>query len=325
VAALPVARLLLLDRDENSMFELLRSFNESQSSALVEVISTLGDIRDEGFVRHAFSRWRPEVVIHAAAYKHVPMMEENPCEAVLNNVSGTRIVRDAALKCACDRLLLISTDKAVEPVSVMGATKRTAELLMQQSDASPRRAVRASVRFVNVTGSRGSVVPIFEEQIARGGPVTVTHEQMTRYFMRVEDAARLLLEVATLDGAGKIYALETGQPVSVMDLARGMIAEAGMVPDLDVKIKVTGARAGERLAERLHGVDESLAPTAFAGIDEVWSSAKPILDCGLLAQLETSARNRDARQVIELLGLLPIGYVPLGVETRAGDAVVANS
>ncbi|HEY0795876.1 MAG TPA: polysaccharide biosynthesis protein, partial [Acidisarcina sp.] len=285
VSALPIGRLLLLDRDENSMFDLMRSFegtSQGRGESFPEIIAVVGDIRDQQLIRHTFARWPPDIVLHAAAYKHVSMMEANPCEAVLNNVTGTRIVADAAIEFHCERVLLISSDKAVQPVSVMGATKRLAELVVQARASfasttrpaapSPGRnlsakkpVVMASVRFVNVIGSRGSVLPIFREQIDAGGPVTITDERMTRFFMPVKRAVSLLLEAATLNDSGSIYALETGQPINIMALARDMIEAAGLVPGNDIAIEITGIRPGERLHERLHSDNETLVPTAFPG------------------------------------------------------------
>jgi FlaA1/EpsC-like NDP-sugar epimerase len=327
VASLPIARLLLLDRDENSMFELLRSFDKQRSAA--PMTSIVGDIRDSQLIDHIFDEWRPGIVLHAAAYKHVPMMEANPCEAVLNNVTGTRILADAAIGHGCERFLLISTDKAVEPSSVMGATKRLAELLVQQLSACVEagQTVLASVRFVNVIGSRGSVVPIFLEQIAAGGPVTVTDEKMTRYFMSLQQAARLLLQAATLDAPGAIYALETGDPVRIIDLARQLIEQSGLVPGKDTAIELTGPRPGEKLTEQLHSASESLVPTIFPGIERVIASQQTSLDPNALDALESAAQSRNAARVIDLLRQLPIEYsgpsAALSTRDPAASEVVA--
>ncbi|HEY0758017.1 MAG TPA: polysaccharide biosynthesis protein [Acidisarcina sp.] len=320
VAMLPVERLLLLDRDENSMFELLRRFEREGAGAMVSPV--LGDIRDEQLIDGLFARWRPGIVLHAAAYKHVPMMEANPCEAVINNVTGTRILADAAADHGCERFLLISTDKAVQPVSVMGATKRVAELLMQrrersvapgrfgdrrERDASAGGTIFSAVRFVNVSGSRGSVVPIFAEQIARGGPITVTDARMTRYFMSIEGAAELLLRAATLDQDGCLYLLEPGDPVSILDLAQRMIDEAGL-PGGPIAVEVTGIRPGEKLEEQLCGDAEVLVPTAFEGIKAVRSLVESVLEPALLSALEEAAGRRDVATVMQLLHQLPIDY-----------------
>jgi FlaA1/EpsC-like NDP-sugar epimerase len=345
VGDLPIAKLVLLDRDENATFELMRSCEKSRTKPPhTPSVSTaiLGDIRDRELVRHTFAQWRPSIVLHAAAYKHVPMMEANPCEAVLNNVTGTRILADAAIDFGCERFLLISTDKAVKPASVMGATKRLAELLIQDcasattATSSPLRStynktltngdlVFASVRFVNVIGSRGSVVPIFHEQIAAGGPVTITDEEMTRFFMSVERAAGLLLEAATLGDSGCIYALETGSPMRITDLAHEMIEAAGLVAGKDISIEITGIRPGEKLRERLHGDSESLHPTPFRGIDRVHSLSRPAIGLARLQNLELAAHQRDSERVIELLEQLPLAYKRNSIESSPlGPLVVAS-
>ena len=322
-AALPIAHLLLLDRDENGLSELVRFFDVRRSggsaarspSREMKITAVLGDIRDPGLVQETFARFRPDIVLHGAAYKHVPMMESNPCEAVLNNVTGTRILADAAIGAGSERFLLISTDKASAPAGIMGATKRVAELLVQQRVVQQRtglagKTVAASVRFVNVTGSRGSVVPIFREQIAAGGPVTLTHEEMARYFIAVERAAQLLLESATLEEPGAIYLLEAGAPVRILDLARRLIAEAGPAASA-VAVETTGLRPGEKLREQLRGANELLARTVFEGIDAVASRERLRLDPALLARLEDAAGRREPSRVVELLRQLPIDYCPV--------------
>jgi FlaA1/EpsC-like NDP-sugar epimerase len=335
VSALPVARLILLDRDENSMFELTRSLElaaRELPSSRPLIAPVIGDIRDQELIRHTFTEFQPDIVLHAAAYKHVPMMEANPCEAVLNNVTGTRILIDAAMHFGSERFLLISTDKAVETASVMGATKRLAELLIQQRakaglkiDDSERRTALASVRFVNVIGSRGSVVPIFRQQIEAGGPVTITDPRMTRFFMPVERAACLLLEAATLPDTGYIYSLETGDPVNIAALARHMIEAAGLSPDKDIAIEITGVRPGEKLSERLHGDAESLVSTRFRGIDRVHSIAPPTLDPGKLEELESAASRRDGKRVLELLQELPLDYKPRSSDPKPAEATSSEA
>ena len=206
VAFLPVSKLILLDQDENSIFELI---NELQCTC-AEIVPYVGDIRDAAMLDELFSIHKPDVILHAAAYKHVPVMEANPCEAVLNNVTGTRQLVEAAERHDCERFVMISTDKAVHPSSVMGATKRTAEIIVQHRELFSRHRARtqfACVRFGNVVGSRGSVVPIFLRQIAAGGPITITHEEMTRYFMTIPQAVHLVLQAATLASICSTWAI----------------------------------------------------------------------------------------------------------------------
>lgn len=242
LAKLPIAKLIILDHDENSIFEL----NSELKGVCKELVPFVGDIRDKATLRLAFSEHHPEIVLHAAAYKHVPMMETNCCEAVLNNVLGTRQLADAAIEFGCERFVLISTDKAVRPSSVMGATKRVAEILVQQHAvySSGNNTSFACVRFGNVLGSRGSVVPIFLRQIAAGGPVTITHEEMTRYFMTIPQAVQLVLQAATLASSGDVYMLDMGNPVRIIDFAKELIQLSGLRPGKDIAIKVVGIRRG---------------------------------------------------------------------------------
>ena len=225
VARLPVSTMILLDQDENSIFELKNALVNSKTQ--ITVISVVGDVRDHNQLKRLFVRNRPAVVLHAAAYKHVPVLEENCCEAVLNNVLGTRELAELAADFRAERFLMVSTDKAVRPSSVMGATKRVAELVVQALSANGNATRCACVRFGNVLGSRGSVVPIFLQQIAKGGPVTITDENMTRYFMTIPDAAKLVLEASTLGSRGDIYMLDMGDPVKITALAEQLIKGCG--------------------------------------------------------------------------------------------------
>ena len=240
--------LLLLDHDENALFFIERELREKFPSA--EIHPIIGDITDPSRVDWVFQKHRPAVVLHAAAHKHVPMMEANPCEAVKNNVFGTIALADAAHRYGADAFVLISTDKAVNPTSVMGATKRVAEIALQgRAEKSSTRY--AAVRFGNVLGSAGSVVPLFRDQIARGGPVQVTHPDVCRYFMTIPEATQLVLQAGALGGTGEIFVLDMGQPIKIVSLARDLIELSGLRVDEDIQIEFTGLRPGEKLFEEL--------------------------------------------------------------------------
>ncbi|MFP8872714.1 MAG: nucleoside-diphosphate sugar epimerase/dehydratase, partial [Myxococcota bacterium] len=260
IAAAGPRTLILFDRHENGVFDLEARL--SASAFGVRLVPILGDVLLDDQLRTVFSTHRPELVFHAAAYKHVSLAEKNPLETVRNNVIGTRnVVRMAATSGVSD-FVLISTDKAVEPTSVMGLTKRVAERIVQSAQTSENvRGRFLSVRFGNVLASNGSVVPIFREQIARGGPVTVTHPDVTRFFMTIPEAVELILRASTLESEDEIFLLEMGEPIKIVDLARNMIELSGLVPDEDIAIEYIGLRYGEKLHEALVHPDEKLKPT----------------------------------------------------------------
>lgn len=253
-------QVLLLGRGENSIFRIAQE--GARHWPEVPCMPIIADIRDQARLAWVFDRYRPEVVFHAAAHKHVPLMEANPGEAVLNNVGGTRHLVDLALACGVSRFVNISTDKAVRPASVMGATKRVAEYLVESGSrrASPTQCF-VSVRFGNVLGSRGSVIPLFTEQIRQGGPVTVTHPEMQRYFMTIPEAVQLVLQAASLGQNGNVYVLDMGAPIRVVDLARDLILLSGLQPDVDIPITFTGIRPGEKLFEELLTAEEGTVPS----------------------------------------------------------------
>jgi len=263
IARFNPAHVLLVDFSENGLFflerELRTSFPELRYSLHV------ADIRDEQRIVQVFREGRPDVVYHAAAHKHVPMMELNPGEAIRNNSFGTKVVAEAAGRHGCDAFVLISTDKAVNPTSVMGTTKRIAEMYVQS--LSKKYGTRyVAVRFGNVLGSAGSVVPIFRTQIEKGGPVQVTHPEMRRYFMTIPEASQLVLQASALGRGGEIFILDMGEPVKIVDLARDMIALSGLRPDVDIHIVFTGTRPGEKLYEELMLDDEAADATAHPKI-----------------------------------------------------------
>ena len=228
----------------------------------------LADVREEGRIRSLIAQYRPSLVFHAAAHKHVPILEEHPAEAIKTNVVGTKVLLEACEEFGVERFILVSTDKAVAPSSVMGASKRIAEFLVADAARSSGRAY-AAVRFGNVLGSRGSVVPTFARQIREGGPVTVTDPRMNRFFMTIPEATHLVLQAAAVAEGGDIIMLDMGQPVTILSLAEQMIKAAGLVPGLDIEIQVTGVRSGEKLEERLVDPLESVAETAHPSLRRV--------------------------------------------------------
>jgi FlaA1/EpsC-like NDP-sugar epimerase len=249
--------LVLVERNENALFEIHRELTASHPE--LTFVPCVADIGDEARLREVFSARRPEVVFHAAAHKHVPMMEWNPGEAIKNNVLGTRRLADVAHAFDCRSFVMISTDKAVNPTSVMGATKRAAEIYVQALAARSKTRF-VTVRFGNVLGSNGSVVPIFREQIERGGPITVTHPEMRRFFMTIPEACQLVLQAGSMGRGGEIFILDMGAPVKIVDLARDLIRLSGFDPD-DIKIVYSGVRPGEKLFEELSIEQERAAKT----------------------------------------------------------------
>ncbi|HDQ72083.1 MAG TPA: polysaccharide biosynthesis protein [Chloroflexi bacterium] len=246
-------RLLLLGHGETSIYHVRRELAERLPD--LDTVPVIADIRDQQRLHWIFERHRPAVVFHAAAHKHVPLMEENVAEAVSNNVFGTRALLRAALESGVARFVLISTDKAVNPVNVMGATKRLAEMLVQ--DVARREGrVYTAVRFGNVLGSRGSVIPLFQRQIANGGPITVTHPRMERFFMTIPEAVQLVIQAATLGAGGEIFVLDMGEQVRIVELANELIRLSGFEPGRDIEIAFTGPRPGEKLSEELFAEGE---------------------------------------------------------------------
>jgi len=262
------ATLLLLEQAENPLFYIDAELRRNYPN--VQIKSIIGDIYDRDRMEHIFSQYKPEIVVHAAAHKHVPLMECNPGESIKNNVAGTRNLADMADKYGTTDFVMISTDKAVNPTSLMGSSKRIAEMYVQDLDKTSKTRFK-TVRFGNVLGSNGSVIPIFKAQIAEGGPVTVTHPDMTRYFMTIPEASQLVLQAATMGNGGEIFLLDMGEPVKIVDLARELIRLSGFVPDEEIKIEFSGIRPGEKLYEELSIEGENMIPTKHPKI-AIWKT-----------------------------------------------------
>ncbi|WP_372785063.1 polysaccharide biosynthesis protein [Phenylobacterium sp.] len=299
VAAFRCAHLSLMDFSETSLFEIEREMAETHPQMSRQAV--LCDVRNAARVSQAFAAERPDLVFHAAALKHVSMVEQHPCEGVLTNVVGTWNVAEASKACGAGQMVLISTDKAVDPTNVMGATKRLAESVIQAQQNGGEGARFSAVRFGNVLGSAGSVVPIFKSQIERGGPVTVTHPDMERFFMTIPEASQLVLHATATcaEGEGRdarLFLLEMGEPVRIMDLARQMIALSGRTPGKEIEIEITGLRPGEKLTEALLDETERSLPCAHKVLEVVSNSAVRISGAHL-AEIEALAERGDVDAV----------------------------
>jgi FlaA1/EpsC-like NDP-sugar epimerase len=306
IASLRPSALVLYERYENSLYAIGNELAERDP--YVPVHSVIGDVTDRRRLDAVLAEHRPTIVFHAAAHKHVPLMEWNPCEAIKNNVLGTHMLALAAIQRGVRRVVVVSTDKAVAPSSVMGASKRVAELIVQALRQRSRTAF-VTVRFGNVLGSNGSVVPRFMQQIESGGPVTVTHPEMRRYFMLISEAVQLVLHAATLGEQGALYALDMGEQVKLVDLARHLIALSGRTPE-DIAITYTGVRPGEKLSEVLVGEDEDSLPS---GVDKLWRVAPrhvpdPDVLLAQVSELERLARAGDATAALDALATIVPGF-----------------
>jgi FlaA1/EpsC-like NDP-sugar epimerase len=305
-------QVVLLGRGENSVFALEQELRRKYPDVAYQAL--IADVRDRARMEHIFRCYQPQVVFHVAAHKHVPLMEANPDEAVLNNIIGTKNVAELALQFGVERFVNISTDKAINPTSIMGASKRVAEFVVENIARQASESQRfVSVRFGNVLGSRGSVVPTFKEQIARGGPVTVTHPDMTRYFMTIPEAAQLVLQAGGLDLNGAVYVLDMGEPVKIVDLARDMILLSGLKPDVDIEIQFSGIRPGEKLFEEILSEEEGTHSSKHEKIYIVGNTRLPKenLDV-LLDALFTAARDYDNEHIRKAFAALIPTYKPQG-------------
>jgi FlaA1/EpsC-like NDP-sugar epimerase len=289
--------LLLIEQAENPLFYIERELSKKFPSISTEAI--ICDITDKTRVDEIFEKYRPQVVIHAAAHKHVPLMELNAGEAIKNNISGTQIVADAADNFKATNFVMISTDKAVNPTSIMGSSKRIAEMYIQDlSTTSTTQFV--TVRFGNVLNSEGSVVPIFKKQIEQGGPVTVTHPQMERYFMTIPEASQLILQAATMGKGGEIFVLDMGKPIKIMDLARTLITLSGFIPNEDIEILITKPRPGEKLFEELRIEGEDMQRTGHPKIS-IWNNIsmdREMLRNGI-SELINIAQGQDYYKIVQ--------------------------
>jgi FlaA1/EpsC-like NDP-sugar epimerase len=291
-------QIILLDRAENSLFEIDRELRQRWLGA--DIVPAVADIGDQPRIASLLDQHRPHVIFHCAAHKHVPMMESNPGEAIKNNVIGTRVIADAAAACGAAAFVMVSTDKAVNPTSVMGAAKRCAELYIQSLNQETGTRFLA-VRFGNVLGSSGSVVPIFRKQIEAGGPLTVTHPEMQRFFMTIAEASQLVMQAGAIGRGGEIFVLDMGQPIRILDLAMEMIRRHGLEPEKDIAIEFTGIRPGEKLYEELACANEQTRPTSHPKI-RVWQL--PRATAGQVEQMLgslTAVVDSDRERIVQTL------------------------
>lgn len=284
IASFDPSQLILLGHGENSIFEISNELRRRFTDVDTQVV--IADVRDRRRLANCYREYQPQIVFHAAAHKHVTLMEENPCEAITNNVLGTRTLVELAAEYGVSHFVLISTDKAVNPTSVMGASKRCAELVVHRV-AHQTQHPYVAVRFGNVLGSRGSVVPFFKQQIASGGPVTVTHPDMVRYFMTIPEAVQLVLQAATLGQGGEVFVLDMGDPVRIQDLARDLIELSGLRPHEDIEIQFTGVRPGEKLFEELFIEAEAYTRTRHEKIFVVQNATHSAVDQDIIADIDS--------------------------------------
>ena len=306
LATLGVGKLILFDNAETPMHNLRLEFDDNFPN--LRFVPIIGDVRSKARLDFAFRTHRPSVVFHAAAYKHVPLMEENPCEAVLVNMIGSRNVADKCIEYGAERMVMISTDKAVNPTNIMGCSKRLAEIYVQSLGLAIERGEVEGVthfvttRFGNVLGSNGSVIPRFREQIAKGGPVTVTHPDITRFFMTIPEACRLVMQATVMDTANRICVFDMGEPVKIDMLARRMIQLSGLVVDRDIKIQYTGLRPGEKLYEEVLSDIENTEPTEHGRIRLARVRSYDYKDALAAAEkLEELSRNVEIPEMVKLM------------------------
>ncbi len=323
IARYQPATLILFERYENGLFALDLELRAQYPR--ITIIPVIADVTIPERVAEVLQQTAPELVFHAAAHKHVPLMELNPKEAVRNNILGTKVVAEASLASGVDRFVLISTDKAVNPTSVMGATKRVAEDLMQRLNRRERTKFMV-VRFGNVLGSNGSVVPLFADQIRKGGPVTVTHPEIKRFFMTIPEAVQLVLQASLLGQGGEVFVLDMGDQVKVIDLARNMIVLSGLVPDQDINIVYSGLRPGEKLFEELFEESEQVEPTPHAKIRRAVSASAIQSDRldRAIAHLEAAVNQGDEDELIRRLTEAVPTYTPMSANSMTHETDQVN-
>ena len=308
VAKFKPSLLLILDHNETGIFNIANELEDKFPK--LKFFSLIADIQDEGKINRIFEKYRPNVIFHAAAYKHVPLMEEHFDEAVKNNIFGTKIVAAATLKYNVEKFIFISTDKAVNPTSIMGATKRVGEMICQVLNQKNKTKF-ISVRFGNVLDSRGSVIPIFREQIKSGGPVEVTHPEMKRYFMTTSEACLLVMQAGAMGQGGEVFVLDMGEPVKILDLAKEMIRLSGFEPDRDIPIVFTGIRPGEKFFEEILSAEEGTIATQH---EKIFIAKLPKIDENRLnrgvEKLKEAARNLDKEKIKAVFKELLPSYKP---------------
>jgi FlaA1/EpsC-like NDP-sugar epimerase len=328
--------LLLVDVSEYALYSIHQELQRDAEALDIKLLPLLASVRDEARMREIMRTWRPETVYHAAAYKHVPLVEHNPAEGVRNNVMGTWVTARLAGECGVRSFVLVSTDKAVRPTNVMGASKRLAEMVLQGLAQNPGRTCFSMVRFGNVLGSSGSVVPLFRQQIREGGPITLTHAEITRYFMTIPEAAQLVIQAGAMATGGDVFVLDMGEPVKIIDLARRMVELSGLTvresgsPDGDIEIVTTGLRPGEKLYEELL-IGDNPAPTNHPRImkahEEVLAWAKLT---ERLAGLDVALAMNNVDVIRQILKTLVSGYRPAAeivdwVHLKQREEVVAQA
>ncbi len=308
--------VILLDAGEANLFNIQMELQNENYYRHCEAV--LGQVQDEVLMNNIFEKYKPEVVFHAAAYKHVPMLEKNPWQAVFNNIVGSRVAMEMAVKHHADRFVLVSTDKAVRPTNVMGASKRVTELIMQCQQGNGTKLM--AVRFGNVVGSSGSVIPLFRRQIEQGGPVTVTHPDVNRFFMTIPEASQMILQAGTMGEGGEIFILRMGTPVKISDMARDLIRLSGKEPDVDIKIVYTGLRDGEKLYEELITIGEDILPTGHEKVmvlraNGIYNGAKDVQDARRhlyreIDELTKIAARHDAKGIKKKLNEIVPEFTP---------------
>jgi FlaA1/EpsC-like NDP-sugar epimerase len=307
VVTLEPKMLLLLGHGENSLFAIQQELHERSFDRTKIVLADVGDIQA---IRNVFAHNQPDIVLHAAAHKHVPILEQNVCEAIRNNIFGTHNVALAATAAGTGRVVLLSTDKAVNPTNVMGATKRACEMICQSfAHLTPTEFV--SVRFGNVLGSRGSVLPLFRRQVQSGGPITITHRQMERFFMTIPEAVSLVLEAMAMGYGGQVFVLDMGKPMKIIDVARRVIELHGLVPYRDIDIVETGIRPGERLYEELLTSGEGMSRTSH---ERLWIAEQERVEydfvASLIGEMQHAVRISDTSAAVALLQKLVPSFTP---------------